>query len=1398
MASHTRPTNSVPNVSPTTLSLRNNPPPGTQSVLGTALIPRDYLGSSSKSRLNSSSNPYPPTQASPSTPSSSGVSSHATARALSRNDSSDDEEYEDDIVQEEPDEASSNVDIKVAKTRTIATTRTTQLQPLQKTIPRVESPKTTTPSVTPESLNTMPRTSSIDSAISNISTSSGPQKALADNREPTITDIRNLIATAGSAENLVQHLLRDKAHAASQNAQLWKLVDKQRALLLGLNKDLERVTKERDRYRKKAKELQALALHEYNNHNAAHNTPPTSAGDEPHSQLPLGPGPAVQADGQWAAPTQPSQQHYVEGARSTPDRAMMPSPLHPQQHRSVNETLADNSPTSPILANPSQTKQGPPHQAPKLAALTTSLAPPPAFSVTEATPLAESPARAFPAQRKAPPKPLDLTHLREEQSQSQSEEQQSDDRGRRKTREEDDRDREIAVQQEEEARSRSKKEKRSKVDQTRGEEVQRSPNEFVRQQQTTTLPLSPPQQGGNPLLVAQPPTGDPLRRTLSGTEQRLLSPPLRSPGLPASPRPIDRPLASPLPAFMAQPAPSLPMSPRNGGFPLSPRAPKQPLPAPTNLHAPDALSHRPVESSSLSHTDATQDSDRHQTNDQNMSSSEIPNVYKGLVSPTWPDLLLPPNALPSIQVKVASSRLRPSRFSVLGFKPQEDTSVFSLSVFSRSGSGELWRLEKIPASLVHLERQLRPRCPDLPPLPDRRLFAGHAPATLDSRRTAIDSYFDELLDIHIDEQSALLICKYLSTDVLEPVTENKSKPGQSMQAHGQVDAIEKGKKTGYLTKKGKNFGGWKSRYFVLDSPELRYFEAPGGAHLGTVKLQGAKIGRQTTTDGSHEDGDSEGQFRHAFLILEPKRRDGNSYVRHVLCAENDAERDDWVRALLYYVEDGFPQDSRPTTSGAASESSGMTSNPRSLLRGTDFADSLADSTAKSSSPMLGPLNSGSNSPTSPSPATPEGSAREGYWPKPSSAHSGLAPSGSQKNHLKPGQPPTHSSKEQKIKNLFQFRKPSHEQLNASHNADGRAHRDRAYVRPVFGLSLAEAVDTCPPHGVDVLLPAVVYRCIEYLREQKAANEEGLFRIGGSNLVIRTLKERFSTEGDVDLVADEEYYDVHAVASLFKTYLRELPSTILTRELHIEFCKVLEFDDKEQKVAAFNMLVHRLPRVNFALLRALSEYLLEVVQNSDKNKMNVKNVGIVFSPTLNIPAPVFAAFLTDFDAIFNQHNRQDRYEEGDGRQKTLPPPNNDLQPELRSPRQQTYSTLPTTPAYNQHAYHQNAQAQPHYPPSQPYNTDPAGDSGMAPMQASYEGRQYVSIPAQHAPPQPLYPAPQPNQPHHQHQTNQLPYHHQMHQHQQQQQPQQRQQYRMFAPENAANDKAKRRESAMLMF
>ncbi len=149
---------------------------------------------------------------------------------------------------------------------------------------------------------------------------------------------------------------------------------------------------------------------------------------------------------------------------------------------------------------------------------------------------------------------------------------------------------------------------------------------------------------------------------------------------------------------------------------------------------------------------------------------------------------------------------------------------------------------------------------------------------------------------------------------------------------------------------------------------------------------------------------------------------------------------------------------------------------------------MAEPTAKASSPTLGP--SGSPSPTSSSSANAEIEAqRNANYPP----HFNAAIA---QRHAKQPAPSAPPPREQKIRNLFQFKqKSSQEQLNAQAQLQ-KSHKDNAYVRPVFGLPLAEAVEICPPNVADVLLPAVVYRCIEYLRGKKAANEEGLFRLSG--------------------------------------------------------------------------------------------------------------------------------------------------------------------------------------------------------------------------------------------------------------------------------------------------------------
>lgn len=70
------------------------------------------------------------------------------------------------------------------------------------------------------------------------------------------------------------------------------------------------------------------------------------------------------------------------------------------------------------------------------------------------------------------------------------------------------------------------------------------------------------------------------------------------------------------------------------------------------------------------------------------------------------------------------------------------------------------------------------------------------------------------------------------------------------------------------------------------------------------------------------------------------------------------------------------------------------------------------------------------------------------------------------------------------------------------------------------------------------------------------------------------------------------------------------------------------------MAELARLVSELPRPNYALLRALVAHLILIIQNSARNKMTLRNIGIVFSPTLGIPAGIFSEMITNFGPIFD--------------------------------------------------------------------------------------------------------------------------------------------------------------------
>ncbi|KAI8988323.1 hypothetical protein BDF20DRAFT_855141 [Mycotypha africana] len=211
---------------------------------------------------------------------------------------------------------------------------------------------------------------------------------------------------------------------------------------------------------------------------------------------------------------------------------------------------------------------------------------------------------------------------------------------------------------------------------------------------------------------------------------------------------------------------------------------------------------------------------------------------------------------------------------------------------------------------------------------------------------------------------------------------------------------------------------------------------------------------------------------------------------------------------------------------------------------------------------------------------------------------------------------------------------SHEQQQNDRHQRNKNNNEQSskHAKRVFGVPLEEAVRISRvTEGYD--LPAVVYRCIEFLDAMNAVHEEGIYRLSGSNATLKALRERFNQEGDVPLLKYKQEYDIHVVAGLLKMWLRELPTSVLTREHRMDFLHVIDLLDREDRVNELGRLVSLLPLANYTLLRALTAHLIRVVQHSDINKMTMRNVSIVFSPTLGIPPTIFNLFISEFDYIF---------------------------------------------------------------------------------------------------------------------------------------------------------------------
>lgn len=101
------------------------------------------------------------------------------------------------------------------------------------------------------------------------------------------------------------------------------------------------------------------------------------------------------------------------------------------------------------------------------------------------------------------------------------------------------------------------------------------------------------------------------------------------------------------------------------------------------------------------------------------------------------------------------------------------------------------------------------------------------------------------------------------------------------------------------------------------------------------------------------------------------------------------------------------------------------------------------------------------------------------------------------------------------------------------------------------------------------------------------------------------------------LTDREMFrdDIATVATLLKNFLRDLPDPLLTSAAYHSFIQAARFDENIRRRDALHEYINSLPDPNYATLRALVLHLHRVSMNSEVNKMDIKNLAIVFGPTV---------------------------------------------------------------------------------------------------------------------------------------------------------------------------------------
>ncbi|XP_032430623.1 rho GTPase-activating protein 21-like isoform X3 [Xiphophorus hellerii] len=161
----------------------------------------------------------------------------------------------------------------------------------------------------------------------------------------------------------------------------------------------------------------------------------------------------------------------------------------------------------------------------------------------------------------------------------------------------------------------------------------------------------------------------------------------------------------------------------------------------------------------------------------------------------------------------------------------------------------------------------------------------------------------------------------------------------------------------------------------------------------------------------------------------------------------------------------------------------------------------------------------------------------------------------------------------------------------------------------FGVRLED----CQPAVNHKFVPLIVEICCGVV-ESSGLEYTGIYRVPGNNAMVSSLQEHLNKGLDIN-TAEERWQDLNVISSLLKSFFRKLPEPLFTDDKYNSFIDANRIEVADDRLKTMKKLIHDLPDYYYHTLKFLVSHLKMVADHSEKNKMEPRNLALVFGPTL---------------------------------------------------------------------------------------------------------------------------------------------------------------------------------------